>query len=65
MPSACTSTGTGDLRRLRDERRRQPLVGQQRRVDAAREVAQVLEGVVGLCLDLGQHLADLGRVCVP
>ena len=54
-----TSTGTGDLARLRRERGRQALVGEQRRVDAAREVAQVLERLLRLRLDLGEHLRGL------
>ena len=44
---------------LRLERGRKTLVGEQRRVDAASEVAQVLEGVGRVGLQLGEH--RLGR----
>ena len=54
----------GGLARLRLERRGEPLVGEQRRVDPAREVAERLERVVGLRLQLRDQLVGLGRVAI-
>jgi hypothetical protein len=41
---------------LRLERHRQALVGEQRRVDSAREVAEVVDRVAEPALELGRHL---------
>ena len=46
------------------QRRREPLVGEQRRIDAARQVSQVLERVVGLGLDVGQHRLGLRGIAI-
>ncbi len=43
------------LARLRGERRAEPLVGEQRRVDAPRQVPKGLERVLRVRPDLGQH----------
>ena len=46
------------------QRRREPLVGQQRRIDPPGQVAQVLERVVGLGLDVGQHRLGLRGIAI-
>ncbi len=42
----------------------EPLVREERRVDASREVPQILQGAAGLRLDLGEKLHDLLRVAI-
>ena len=58
------SIGTAALRACDFERGREPSVGEQRRVDAAREVAQVLEGRRGLrpAARRASRWLSLGRV---
>src|SRR2546426_6019418 len=56
--------GDGSLARLRTKSRAEPLVGQERRVDPTREVAQRLERLVRLRLDLGEHQLGLRRISI-
>ena len=56
--------GHGRLASLRDERGFQALVGKQRRVDAAREIAQVLEGRLRFRFDLFEHRRGFRRVAL-
>ncbi len=49
---------------MRLERRTEPLVGEERRVDAASEVAQVVDRPLGLRLELGEHLMGLAWITV-
>src|SRR5918995_2562889 len=50
--------GHGDLPRLRLDRRGETIVGEKRRIDASGEVAQVLEGLVRLALQIIEHRAQ-------
>src|SRR5205807_3985451 len=50
------------LPRLGRERGRQSLIGQERRIDASGEVAEVVEGLGGVGLQGLQQLGDLRRV---
>ncbi|MFN8233033.1 MAG: hypothetical protein U0V56_06065 [Actinomycetota bacterium] len=52
------------MRACASERRRQPAIGQQRRVDAAGQVAQVLEGRRRLVADLGEQRASPFRIAL-
>src|SRR5206468_735832 len=49
---------------LRVQRGPEALVGEQRRIDPARQVAKVVEGGLRLLLDLTEHLLRLGRVAL-
>ena len=50
----------GRLAGLGVERRGQPQVGQQRRVDTPGEVAQVLQRARSICVQLAEDLLGLG-----
>ena len=62
MPSASTSTGTRNPVGMRAQRGAQSLLGQQRRVDAAGERAQVLERGAQAVLELDRQVLDLAGV---
>src|ERR1019366_7596247 len=55
--------GQGDLASLGREGGGQPLVGEQGRVDAPGQVAQRVQGLIGVTLELGE--GGLGLVGVP
>src|SRR5215469_4865739 len=60
-PGCFDSNGDCGLSRLRLERSPQPKVGQQWRIDAVREVAQIRKRLLSLTFGVGQEAVDLVR----
>ena len=57
-------TGNVDLRDLRIERGHQTLVREERRVDAPRQVSQIVQRLARLDLELPEHLLRFRRIAI-